>query len=202
MGTRDEMIHAAPRDPQLVPGRGGDARLIQLAASSTKNGSAPVRTSLSSREVVLGAARAARSSLVPRVLNKVQRECGDGDEVVRHGVRDHIDIDAERCRGFGGDSDLEGYAKTTDGARGILSRASTRTHRCREFRGNAVARAVRAELPLHHRYVLLLKLSFIVHAHRCRCVLHWSPQVALCGGWPCGMLVGYGMREGGSCVVS
>jgi hypothetical protein len=147
--------------------------------------------------------REAQSSLVPRVLNKVQRECGDGDEDedVRHGVRDHIDMDAERCRGFEGDSALEGYAKTADGAHGILFRATTRTHRCREFRGNAVARAVRAALPLHHPHVLLLKLSFTVHAHRCRCVLHWSPQVALCRGRPCGMLVDYGMREGGSPVL-
>ncbi|KAJ7301017.1 hypothetical protein DFH08DRAFT_121440 [Mycena albidolilacea] len=69
-------------------------------------------------------------------------------------------------------ADLEGtriWRGTRSGARGILSRASTRTHRCRGFREIAVARAVRAALPLHHRHVPLLKLSFTVHAHRCRC---------------------------------
>jgi hypothetical protein len=99
-------------------------------------------------------------------------------------------------------ADLEGDAKTADGARGILSRSSTRTDRSRGFRENTVARAVRAALPLHHRHVLPLKLSFTIHARRFHCVLLWSPQVALCGSRPCGMLVGYGMREGGSCVVS
>ncbi|KAJ7842881.1 hypothetical protein B0H13DRAFT_2676491, partial [Mycena leptocephala] len=72
--------------PALLPLR---RRLIQLAASSTK---AACRRFVP-RSHLLKWCRARRG----------QRRCGDGGEDVdvRHGIQDHIDIDAERCRGFG-----------------------------------------------------------------------------------------------------
>ncbi|KAJ7837151.1 hypothetical protein B0H13DRAFT_2677939 [Mycena leptocephala] len=201
-----EMIHAAPRDPQLVPGRGGDAdsdvgantdgsggltwqrsssrrclppclaypegwgswdgeegrkkgwwtwnraacagmedlqarrsleglldarpRASHLPSALARLGPAPLpprrrqielarrpmpsppaRTSLSSPEVVGGGAgrcrrrvTLARSSRLARTSSYKwcdARGDRDEDEDVCHGVQDHIDIGAERCRGFG-----------------------------------------------------------------------------------------------------
>jgi hypothetical protein len=38
-----------------------------------------------------------------------------------------------------------------------------------------VGRVTHAALPLRHRHVRLLKLSFTIHAHRCRCVFSLEP---------------------------